>query len=99
MLVGAPIGNVVGYGIAALTQNTVGWEIAIYIEVALIASMALTFTVFCPMDYFDLLKANKLIKEHKNSKWSIKIDQKDIKKEPTTEKKLLNEDEKVKKIN
>ena len=84
---------------AALTQNTIGWEIAIYIEVALIASMALTFTVFCPMDYFDLLKANKLIKEHKNSKWSIKIDQKDIEKEPTTEKKLLNEDEKVKKIN
>ena len=82
-----------------LAQNTVGWEIAIYIEVALIASMALTFTVFCPMDYFDLLKANKLIKEHKNSKWSIKIDQKDIEKEPTTEKKLLNEDEKVKKIN
>jgi hypothetical protein len=40
-----------------------------------------------------------LIKEHKNSKWSIKIDQKDIEKEPTTEKKLLNEDEKVKKIN
>ena len=61
--------------------------------------MALTFTVFCPIDYFDLLKANKLIKEHKNSKWSIKIDQKDIEKEPTTEKKLLNEDEQVNKIN
>ena len=75
---------------AGYIKNTFGWETAIYIEAALIASMALTFTVFCPMDYFDLLKANKLIKEHKNSKWSIKIDQKDIEKEPTTEKKLLN---------
>ena len=40
-----------------------------------------------------------MIKEHKNSKWNVKIDQKDIEKEPATEKKLLNEDEKVKKIN
>ena len=39
---------------AALTQNSVGWEIAIYIEAALIALMALSFTVFFPMDYFDL---------------------------------------------
>ncbi len=54
LLVGAPIGNVVGYGMAALTQNSVGWEIAIYIEVALIAFMSFSFTIFCPMDYFDL---------------------------------------------
>jgi len=54
LLVGAPIGNVVGYGMAALTQNSVGWEIAIYIEAALIALIALSFTIFCPMDYFDL---------------------------------------------
>ena len=40
-----------------------------------------------------------MIKEHKNSKWNVKIDQKDIEKEPATEKKLLNEDEQVNKIN
>ena len=54
LLVGAPIGNVVGYGMAALTQNSIGWEVAIYIEAALIFCTATTFIFFCPMDYFNL---------------------------------------------
>ncbi len=39
---------------AAYIKNTLSWETAIYIEAALIASIAFTFTIFCPMDYFDL---------------------------------------------
>ena len=67
LIIASPLGNIVGYILAAYIQDNIGWRWAFYIQsFMMIPAMIGVFIV--PGKYMDIQKTGKIIKDYQRMK-------------------------------